>query len=137
MVTLSIASDYLALLIAQTRGVQARVGVTDPLPGSNPTDDRAVGAIQDGRGDLAREEIRQEIRGLDDRQQAELVALLWVGRGHVEPQDWASTVAMAQERRDRPTEDYLLGDPLVAEFWAEGAERLGVDLPIEDIDELH
>jgi hypothetical protein len=134
MPTLSIASDYLALLIAKARGVQARVGVTDPLPGSNPTDDRAVDAIQDGPGDLAREEVREEIRGLDDRQKAELVALLWVGRGDAEAQDWEATVAMASERRDTPTEDYLLGEPLLGEFWAEGAERLGVDLPIEDIE---
>jgi hypothetical protein len=136
MASLSIPSDYLAFLIVRTRGIQARVGIADPAPGSNPTDDKSVDAIQEGRGNLAREEVRQEIRGLDDRQQAELVALMWVGRGDAEPQEWEATVSMARERRDTTTEDYLLGEPLVAEYWAEGAERLGVDLPVEDIEEL-
>jgi hypothetical protein len=37
-------------------------------------------------------------------------------------------VRLATERRDGPTDDYLLGHPLVAEYWAEGAEKLGVSL---------
>lgn len=136
MTTLSLPSDYLARLILKARGLQAQEGEVDVASASNPTDDRAIDAVQDTPGDLTREELREEIRGLNDRQQAELVALLWWGRGDSDEDDWEQTVEMARERRATPTEKYLLGEPLVAEHWAEGAERLGIELPIETSTEI-
>ena len=85
MVTLSLPSDYLARLIVKMRGLQAREGEVDVASGSNATDDNMIDAVQETRGDLSREELREEIRGLNERQQAELVALLWTGRGDAEP----------------------------------------------------
>jgi uncharacterized protein DUF3775 len=131
MVTLSIPSDYLARLIAKVRGVQAREGEVDEDSGSNATDDNMIDAVQDSPGDLSRQEVHAEIRGLNERQQAELVALLWTGRGDAEPEAWEDTVSMARERRDTPTDRYLLGQPLVAEYWAEGAERLGLAVTVD------
>jgi hypothetical protein len=54
---------------------------------------------------------------------------MWVGRGDAEPEEWESTVQLAQELKDGPTPRYLLRHPLVGEHW-EGAVRLGVDLNI-------
>ena len=133
MTTLSLPSDYLARLIAKMRGIQAREGEVDVDTGSNATDDRMIDALQDSPGDLSRDEVRQEIRGLNERQQAELVALLWTGRGDAEPESWEETVQMARDRRDTPTERYLLGQPLAAEHWEDGAERLGVELGSEHV----
>jgi hypothetical protein len=128
MVTLSIPSDYLARLIVKMRGVQAREAEVDMDTGSNAADDRMIDAVQETPGDLSREEIGSEIMGLNERQQAELVALLWTGRGDAEPEAGDETVQMARERRDTPTTRYLLGQPLAAEHWEEGAERLGIEL---------
>jgi hypothetical protein len=130
MPDLSISMDYLARLIVKTRGVQAKAGEVDPGDGSNPTDDRMIDVLQDDPDDMTREEIREEIQGLNRRQQAELVALMWTGRGDAEPEDWEETVRLAEESRDQPTPAYLLRHPLVAEHWAEGLERLGISVPI-------
>jgi hypothetical protein len=67
---------------------------------------------------------------LSERQQAELVALMWIGRGDAEPEEWENTIELARDLKEGPTPRYLLGHPLVAEHWAEGAARLGIDLPI-------
>lgn len=136
MVTLSLPSDYLARLIVKMRGLQAREGEVDVASGSNATDDNMIDAVQDTRGDLSREELREEIRGLNERQQAELVALLWTGRGDAEPESWEETVALARDRRDTPTEQYLLHQPLAAEYWSEGAERIGLAVLAEGSEEL-
>ncbi len=130
MISLSIAPDYLARLVVKTRGLQARAGEADPDPGSNAIDDGMVVSLQDTRADLSREEVREELQGLDDRQQAELVALMWIGRGDAEPDDWEQTIELARQLKERPTPGYLLSHPLVAEHWAEGAARLGIDLPL-------
>jgi Protein of unknown function (DUF3775) len=126
--TLSLPTDYLAKLIVATRGVQAKEGEVDPESGSNPLDDKMWNVLQDDPEDLTREEIREQLQGLNERQQAELVALMWIGRGDAEPEEWEDTVRLARELKDGPTPRYLLRHPLVAEHWAEGAARLGVDL---------
>jgi hypothetical protein len=130
--TLSISPDYLALLILKIRGVQAREGEVDPNSGSNPTDDCALDAVQDTPGDLSREEISEELQGLEERQQAELVALMWIGRGDAEPEEWAATVELARQRKDSPTPTYLLRQPLAGEYLAEGADRVGISLDLSD-----
>ena len=127
---LSLPSDYLGLLVVTVRGLQARESEVDEDSGSNPTDDGVLDAVQDTPGDLTREEIREELQGLNDRQQAELVALMWIGRGDAEPEDFEATVQLARDLKERPTPHYLLAHPLVAEHWAEGAERLGIALDI-------
>ena len=108
----------------QDARVQGREAEVDVDTGSNAADDRMIDAVQDTRGDLSRDELRKEIMGLNERQQAELVALLWIGRGDAEPDAWEVTVQMARERGDTPTEHYLLGQPLAAEHWEEGADSL-------------
>jgi hypothetical protein len=128
--TLSLPSDYLAELIVTTRGVQAKEGEVDPGSGSNPADDKMWDVLQDDAEDLTREEIRERLQGLTERQQTELVALMWVGRGDAEPEEWENTIELARELKDGPTPRYLLRHPLVAEHWAEGAARLGIGLPI-------
>ena len=74
----------------------------------------------------------EEIRGLAPRQQAELVALMWLGRDDGAPEDFADLVKQAFERREVPTEDYLLDHPLVAEHWLDGMERLGLGGLVEE-----
>lgn len=133
-IDLSISPDYVARLIVKMRGVQTREELVDPDPGSNPTDDRMVGTLQEGPGDLSRAEIVQEIAGLNPDQQNELVALMWLGRGDFEPAEWKTAVRTASERREQPTASYLLSQPLAADYWAEGLERLGFGVPVLDPD---
>jgi hypothetical protein len=102
MPKLNLASDYLARLIVKTRGIQAKKAVVNPQSGSNPTDDQMRDVLQDSRSDLSREEICEEIEGLSPRQQAELVALMWIGRGDAEPEEWEKTIRLAQDLKDGP-----------------------------------
>jgi hypothetical protein len=126
---LSLSPGYLAMLIAKVRGEQAKEGEVDPASGSNPVDDQMWDVLQDSRDDLTREEIIDEIAGLSEREQAELVALMWIGRGDAEPEEWEETVRLAQ-LKEEPTPRYMLRHPMVAEEWEEGAARLSIDLPI-------
>ncbi len=129
-VGLSITPDYLARLIVKVRALEAREGVVDPDSGSNATDDGMRDVLQDEPGDLSRSEVLRELAGLNERQQAELVALLWTGRGDAEPEEWAQTVETARASKEMPTPLYLLRDPLLPEYWREGAARIGIDIPL-------
>ena len=127
MATLSIDPDYLRRLIVKVRSFMGKEATELPDEGSNPTDDEMPSsALQDEGDDLSREEVVEEIRGLEPRQQAELVALMWLGRDEGAPEEFEGLVRLALERREVPTEDYLLDHPLVAEHWLDGMERLGL-----------
>jgi len=127
MPELSIDPDYVRRLIVKVRSFMGKEETDLPDDASNPTDDEMPSsALQDEASDLSREEVVEEIRGLDRREQAELVALMWLGRDEGDPEDFEALVREALERREVPTEDYLLDHPLVAEHWLEGMERLGL-----------
>jgi len=81
MASLSIDPDYLRRLVLKVRSFMGKEATEVPDEGSNPTDDAMPSsALQEEPDDLSREEVVEEIRGLAPRQQAELVALMWLGR---------------------------------------------------------
>jgi hypothetical protein len=125
MTPLNIDIDYLHMLILKVRAIMAREETDIPDPGGNASDDEIPATLQDLADDLSREEVVEEIQGLSAEQQSELVALMWIGRDDGDPAEWADLVTQAGERRETPAEDYLLGHPLVADYWADGLERLG------------
>ena len=80
--------------------------MVSPDSGSNPTDDEGPATLQDNPDNLTRAEIAAEIEDLEPDQQAELVALMWIGRGDMEPEEWEEARELAAERhegRRRPT----------------------------------
>lgn len=127
MADLTIDPDYLRMLIIKVRSFMGKEATEIPDDASNFIDDDApAAALQAEDEDLSREEVVEEIQGLEPRKRAELVALMWLGRGDGEPEEWDELLTQALERAEVPTENYLLDHPLVAEHWLEGMERLGL-----------
>lgn len=122
---LTIDPDYLGMLIVKVRAVMAQEANVTPEPGGNPSDDEGPAVLQEHADDLSREEIVEEIEGFGPDKQAELVALMWLGRGDMEAEEWSELLRMAGERRETPTATYLLDHPLLAEHWADGLVKLG------------
>jgi hypothetical protein len=130
---LSIDPGYLRRLVVKVRSFMGKEAQDLPDDASNPTDDAMpASALQDEEDDLSREEVVEEIRGLEPREQAELVALMWLGRDEGDPEEFEALVKQALERREVPTENYLLDHPQVAVYWLEGLDRLGLGGLVED-----
>ena len=122
---LTINQDYMATLMLRVRSLMAADEGETPETQDGFDDDEAPTLLEDGEEDLSREELVREIEGLDDDKQAELVALMWLGRGDGEAEAWAELTRLAAERRELPTAGYLLDHPLLADYWALGLDRLG------------
>lgn len=122
---LNITSAYVHMLILKARAIMVKEGLVTPEAGGNPIDDELPETLQDDPDDLTREELVEELQGLDADQQTELVALMWLGRGDAEPEEWETLLKLAGERHETSTGNYLLDHPLVADYWAEGLDRLG------------
>ena len=120
---LSITTRKVAHVAIRARELDAKVARWD-----NPGDSADADTILESRrGDATEGELRSFIRRLNDDEKAELVAIMWIGRGTFEPEELEEAVETAQEEATSPTEDYLLGIPLLADFLEEGLEKLGVD----------
>lgn len=121
---LTLSPDLVSSLVLRLRAVQGREAISDPNSGSNPIDDGMIDALQSSSGDLSRQEVRQQIADLSPQEQVQLVALLWVGRGDFAPQEWAAALRLAEDQRETPTSAYILGQPLAADFLAEGWDQM-------------
>jgi hypothetical protein len=132
MAALSLDPDYLRMLVLRVRAIMGKEDTEVSEEGPHPIDDERPPAFQEDSNDLSREEVLEEIRGLDARQQAELVALMWLGRDEGAPEEFGDLVRLAASRREVPTENYLLDHPLVAEYWLDGIERLGLGGLVEN-----
>jgi hypothetical protein len=120
----TLSPDFLRSLIYKLRAVMAQEEEVSPMSGSNPSDDERSATLQETPDNLTREEITEQIEDLEPDQQAELVALMWIGRGDMEPGEWAEALDLAVERHEGATADYLLDHPHVADYLDEGIERL-------------
>jgi hypothetical protein len=104
-------------LLSEDEGLRA-----DP---SNAADDGGRAILTDNAYGPIRAELKQYIDALDEEESAALVALLWVGRGDFDVEEWANAVAQARERRESPTAAYLLGEPLLPEYLEEALSAFG------------
>ena len=58
---------------------------------------------------------------------------MWIGRDTFTAEDLDEAIETARKERTSPTEDYLLGIPLLSDYLTAGLEALGYD-PEEQID---
>jgi hypothetical protein len=85
--------------------------------------------------DRAEGELRGFLETLNEDEQAEVVAIMWIGRGSFEAEDFAEALATARAEATTPTADYLIGTPHLSDHLEAGLEALGVD-PSEAEDDL-
>lgn len=76
--------------------------------------------------DRAEGELRAFIDRMDEEEQAELVTIMWIGRGAFEVDDWEEAFATAIREATTPTADYLIGTPHLADHLESGLDALGI-----------
>ncbi len=83
------------------------------------------GLAEEKSENLIAEELRELIADLNVDEAAELIALMWIGRGDFEASEWADAVAAARERGNKRTYKYLMGMPMLGDWLEEGLEAIG------------
>jgi hypothetical protein len=124
--TLTVSSESVCFIIIKAREFDAQDVVTDPDSGSNATDDNQASVLEAHSDDLTQKELVAFINALSDEEQAELVALLWLGRGDGTLEDWDDLRDEAQRQHNNRTAAYLLGEPLLSDHLEEGLSQFGL-----------
>jgi len=127
MPELTISPPQVEFLIAKAREFDVKEGATDPDAGSNGIDDGMIDVLADQGDDPVAWEIASFVTALSDDEQIDLVALLRLGRGDFTPEEWRDLRAeVTRNYNRRTTVRYLLGQPMLGDFLAEGLEELGL-----------
>lgn len=122
---LEIAPEKVAHVIIKAREYDVKVGAWNSTPHEGDAQEDPESILEDFASDPTRAELAGFIRTLNDDEQASLVALMWVGRGTFEPEEFDEAVDTARSERVNATARYLLGMPLLANYLEDGLEKMG------------
>ncbi len=126
MPELAISAEKVGFLIEKAREFDAKEDLTDADSGSNASDDKMIDVLEDRSDDPVVREITGFINALSEDEQIDLVALMRLGRGDGGLAEWDELRREAAEGRNRRTARYLLGEPLLSDFLAEGLDQFGL-----------
>ena len=133
---LAISPETVCFIIIKAREFDAKDEVSDPNPGSNPSDDRETSVLEDYEDDPVIEELTSLINALSEDERIDLVALAWLGRGDAPAEEWQSLRDEAARAHNENTANYLLGMPLLGDFLEEGLSILGYSCEEFEIERL-
>jgi hypothetical protein len=108
------------------------VGAWDDTPANGDAEEDPSAILEDYANDPTRAELSGFIDRMNYDEQANLVALMWVGRGTYEKEEFEEAVETARSERANATSNYLLGIPLLADYLEEGLEKLGYS--VDDVE---
>jgi hypothetical protein len=125
MPELAISAEKVRFLIEKTREFDVKEGASDPDSGSNPADDNMVDVLADNSDDPVVREIAGFINAMSEDERVDLVALMRLGRGDGAIEEWDDLRREAADGSNNRTTSYLLGEPLVSDYLAEGLDAFG------------
>lgn len=116
-----LSRETLEWIVRRAREIDAED--IEPVEGDDATDDFGEPVAE--AEDTPALELASWIADLTETEQAELVALYWIGRGDGEAEDFEALVEQARASRTVPTERYLLDAPLLADHLEAGLDAMG------------
>ncbi|MCC5810865.1 MAG: DUF3775 domain-containing protein [Ectothiorhodospiraceae bacterium] len=125
MPTLDVNLDNVCRLIQLAEEFHAQEEVVIEDEPTSPVDDWPMQILARHASDSTMEEFRSIINDLDRCQQEQVVALLWLGRGDYEVDDWQALLRDVNDAWTPHTADYLIAHALLPTYLTDGLELLG------------
>ena len=129
MAELRISTEKVCGFIEAARELAGKVPST---AGDRTTtgDDSGLVTLEEPEGlgedeDARRREIVEFVAGLNVEEQADLLALIWLGRGDYDLAEWDDAVAEAEARIAARDPDYMIGDAALPQYLGDGLEAFG------------
>jgi hypothetical protein len=85
---------------------------------------------EDHGNDTDRSELSGFIRGLNEDEQVDLVALTWLGRGDGDLDTWRDLRTEASRAHNNRTGSYVIGTPMLADYLEEALSQFDSHLRI-------
>ncbi|MEN3950175.1 DUF3775 domain-containing protein [Iodidimonas sp. SYSU 1G8] len=124
----ALSVETVSYIIVKAREFDAKVDPVEENPASDEADDGERIILEDFVDDPTYQELRDAIEDLDDDASLELVALMWIGRGTYDAEDWEEAIETARLEATNSTADYLTGTPQLGDFLEEGLAAMGYEV---------
>ena len=129
MAELRISSEKVCAFIEAAREVAGKVPSTAGDRTTTGDDSRFV-TIEEPEGDGEHEDARRRqmvefVAGLNVEEQADLLALIWLGRGDYDISEWNDALTEAEARIAARDPDFMIGDAALPEYLGGGLEAFG------------
>lgn len=121
---LSVNPETVCFLISKAHEFHAKEGVVIPEIPNSPADDWGRQVLADHVDDYSYQEMIYAINDLEPDQAIEVLALMWLGRGDYEVDEWEAALNDAQDFWDGQTVNNMIATPLLADYLTEGLALL-------------
>lgn len=132
---LQISLEKICWIVLKAHEFDAKDAAADEDPGSNPSDDKMIDVLEEHSDDPVSLELASFINSMNDDEQIDLIAVMWLGRGDGEASDWRRLRAEAERVHNENATQYLIGTPLLGDLLEEGLSKL--DMSCVDVDFGH
>lgn len=129
-VDLGVSLETVATVVDLARALQGKEE-TDAEQATEDANSEAA-LLQETPDDMTEDSLRQFIDGLNEDEQASLIALAWIGRGDYGAEDWDEARSLAAERNQSDAAAYLMDMDMLGDLLAEGVAAFGIS--IEDVE---
>lgn len=131
---LEISAGKVAYVAILAREIDVKVAPWDAEGDDTDSDGGAI--LEAHADDPAIQQFTEFVDGLNEDEQASLVAVMWIGRDTFTADDLEEAIETAKQEAINSTSEYLMGVPLLADYLEAGLEALGID-PEQEEDELY
>src|SRR4051812_43449731 len=92
-------------------------------------DDSPLAFIEQRDDDPTRQLMVEFIAGLNVEEQVDLLALIYLGRGDFDLDDWDGALGEARDRIDAGDPDFMIGSPALPEYLGTGLDAFDKTCP--------
>ncbi|MFP4609729.1 MAG: DUF3775 domain-containing protein [Thiohalophilus sp.] len=114
-------------IIQLAREFHAKEAVVLPEMPNNPGDDWALQVLADHLDDPVYRELKYAIGDLEPDQQAQLLALVWLGREDYALEEWDAALQTAVDYLASSPAEQIIATPYIADYLDEGLRLHGYD----------
>jgi hypothetical protein len=123
---LGISPRKVAHVILRAREVDGKTAAWDEDDDSDSVDADGETILEDLPGDATRQELKEFLEGMNEDEQASLIALAWIGRGTYAPGELDEAIAAARSEHGGNASAYLLSLPLLPDYLEDALDQLGI-----------
>ena len=127
--------DKVCFIILKVREFEVKVAPADTDSGPNPIEGLDLDLLQERQDDSVYDELSSFIDNLNVDEGLDLIALMWIGRGTFDPEDFQEARAVAAKEATHTTAEYLLGTPLLSEHLQNGLDAF--NLSCDEAETIH
>jgi len=137
IIDLSIEPETAFYIVLKAREWDEKTAASsEDEPGSNPSDDEDVEILEDRRDDPTYEELMAAMDSLNEDQQLDLIALMWIGRGDYDISEWDTVRQDAADMGEKHIPSYLAQTPLLSDYLEEGLNQAGYNMDDYELNHL-